>query len=408
MFHKNLLSIFLFFLSVSTTYAQELISYTKVSSLKKTDLKKAWKANGMPEFIVNISNPIDLYEVIYSTKWHDGTRIKASGLYFLPVTNTASIPQLIYHHGTQIKIERSYDIYLEKAICAGFSADGYAVIMPDYIGLGKGDKSHLYQHSNSEAEAAIDMYFAVQQLNEKLNQKTNEQLYLTGYSQGGHACLATHKKLQEDFSEINITASSPMSGSYDMSGAQSKVMFSPYPDPAYLPYLLMSYNEVYKITDDNSSGLFIAPYDTIIPKLYKGKLDLFEINDYLPEIPVDVVQPYLVDQYLNNPKFKFSLALEENNLIDWKTDVPTQFCYCVGDKRVLKENSITAFNVMKENGSKQLSLRKVGNKIDHITCAGYAFVYTKLWFDGYKKGSTKGRKGHLLKRFALSLKKALS
>ena len=86
----------MFFLSVSATHAQELISYTKVSSLKKTDLKKAWKANGMPEFIVNISNPIDLYEVIYSTKWHDGTRIKASGLYFLPVTNTAFIPQLIY------------------------------------------------------------------------------------------------------------------------------------------------------------------------------------------------------------------------------------------------------------------------------------------------------------------------
>ena len=120
------------------------------------------------------------------------------------------------------------------------------------------------------------------------------------------------------------------------------------------------------------------------------------------------MQPYLIDQYLNNPNFKFKLALEENNLIDWKTDVPTQFCYCVGDKRVLKENSITAFNMMKENGSKQLYLRKVGNQIDHITCAGYAFVYTKLWFDGYKKGSTSGRKGHLLKRLALSLKKAIS
>ena len=329
-------------------------------------------------------------------------------MYFLPVTNNASAPQLIYHHGTQIKIERRYDIYHEKAICAGFSADGYAVIMPDYIGLGKGDKSHLYQHANSEADAAIDMYFAIQQLNVELNQKKSEQLFLTGYSQGGHACLATHKKLQDTYPEIKITASSPMSGSYDMSGAQSSVMFSPYPDPAYLPYLLMSYNEVYKITDDNISSLFIAPYDTIIPELYKGKLDLFQINDYLPEIPVDVVQPYLVDQYLNNPKFKFSLALEENNLTDWKTDIPIQFCYCVGDKRVLKENSITAYNMMKKNGSKNLYLRRVGNKIDHITCAGYAFVYTKLWFDGYKKGSTKGRKGNLLKRLALSLKKGLS
>ena len=229
MIHKNFFGTLLFFLSISASYSQELISYTKVSSLNKSDLKKAWKANGMPEFIVNISNPIDLYEVIYTTKWHDGTKINASGLYFLPVTNTSSIPQLIYHHGTQIKIERSYDIYREKAICAGFSADGYAVIMPDYIGLGKGDKSHLYQHSNSEADAAIDMYFAVQQLNAELNQKTSEQLYLTGYSQGGHACLATHKKLQETFPEIKITASSPMSGSYDMSGAQSSVMFSPLP-----------------------------------------------------------------------------------------------------------------------------------------------------------------------------------
>ena len=170
MIHKNFFCTLLFFLSISVSYSQELISYTKVSSLNKSDLKRAWKVNGMPEFIVNISNPIDVYEVIYSTKWHDGTKIKASGLYFLPVINTDSIPQLIYHHGTQIKIERSYDIYREKAICAGFSADGYAVIMPDYIGLGKGDKSHLYQHSNSEADAAIDMYFAVQQLNEKLNQ----------------------------------------------------------------------------------------------------------------------------------------------------------------------------------------------------------------------------------------------
>ena len=240
--------------------------------------------------------------------------------------------------------------------------------MPDYIGLGKGDKSHLYQHSNSEADAAIDMYFAVQQLNAELNQKTSEQLYLTGYSQGGHACLATHKKLQETFPEIKITASSPMSGSYDMSGAQSSVMFSPFPDPAYLPYLLMSYNEVYNITDDNTSSLFIAPYDTIIPNIYMGELDLFEINNYLPEIPVDVVHPYLVDEYLNNPNFKFKLALEENNLIDWKTDVPTQFCYCDGDKRVLKENSIKALYLVSNLLNLEYSLSNANCEFTNLFC----------------------------------------
>ena len=387
--------------------SQELISYTKVSSLNKTDLKEAWKENGMPTIIININNNFDLYELIYSTKWHDGTTINASGLYFAPTNMSDAIPQLIYHHGTKIKVERTNSIYREKAICAGFAADGYAVIMPDYIGLGKGEKTHLYQHAQSESDAAIDMYFAVQELNKSIALKTNNQLYLTGYSQGGHACLATHKRLQEDYPEIAITASSPMSGAYHMSGAQADVMFSPYKDPAYLPYLLMTYNEVYNITGDSYSNLFVAPYDTLIPTLYKGHLNLFQINDYLPEIPVDMVQPDLVEQYLNNPNFKFRLALEENNLIDWKTDTPTQICYCTEDKRVLKENSFIAYETMLKNGSTNLSLRKAGNKVDHIECAGYAFVYTKLWFNSFKKGSKKGRRGNIFKRLALSIKKAL-
>jgi len=404
---KNISYLLFTILFTTPILAQELISYTKVSSLTKKDLKEAWKENGMPTIILNINNEIDLYELIYTTKWHDGTSIKASGLYFAPTNQKEEIPQLIYHHGTKIKVERTNEIYRETAICAGFSADGYAVLMPDYIGLGKGEKTHLYQHTDSESDAAIDMYFAVQKLNKLIALKTNKQLYLTGYSQGGHACLATHKKLQEDFPEIAITASSPMSGAYHMSGDQADVMFSPYKDPAYLPYLLMTYNEVYKITGPSYSDLFIAPYDSLIPILYQGHLDLFEINDYLPEIPVDMVQPYLVDQYLNNPNYKFKLALEENNIINWKTDTPTQFCYCTEDKRVLKENSFIAYDTMLKNGSPNLILRKASNKVGHIECAGYAFVYTKLWFNTFKKGSVKGRKGNVFKRFALSIKKAL-
>ena len=405
--NKSLLITFtvLVFQSIS---AQKLLEYTKVSHLTKDALKVAWKENSMPKILLNISNEIDLYEILYTTKWHDGSEIIASGLYFVPLGLKKPSPQLIYHHGTQIKKERTSTIYREKAICAGFAADGYSVLMPDYIGLGKGEKTHLYQHAESESDAAIHMYFAVQELNEKLNIATNNQLYLTGYSQGGHSCLATHKKIQEEYTEIKITASSPMSGAYHMSGAQSDVMFAPYLDPSYLPYLLISYNEVYNITGDSYSDLFVEPYDSIIPLLYSGEFDLIEINHYLPEIPVDMVDPNLVDEYKNNPNFKFRLALEENNLIDWATDTPTQFCYCTEDKRVLKENTFMAYETMLKNGSPNLKLRKAGNDVDHITCAGYAYVYTKLWFNSFRRGSKKGRKGNPLKRLALSIKKAFS
>ena len=53
--------------------------------------------------------------------------------------------------------------------------------MPDYIGLGKGDKFHLYQNSESEATACIHMLLAVQELKTELKVKTNELLFLTGY-----------------------------------------------------------------------------------------------------------------------------------------------------------------------------------------------------------------------------------
>ncbi len=37
-----------------------------------------------------------------------------------------------------------------------FATDGYGVLAPDYIGLGHGEKKHLYCHADSEAEAGID------------------------------------------------------------------------------------------------------------------------------------------------------------------------------------------------------------------------------------------------------------
>ena len=36
-----------------------------------------------------------------------------------------------------------------------FSTDGYNVICPDYIGLGDGEKSHLYCHVESQANAEL-------------------------------------------------------------------------------------------------------------------------------------------------------------------------------------------------------------------------------------------------------------
>ena len=40
---------------------------------------------------------------------------------------------------------------------------------------------------------------ALNETSQKLNIETNNQLFITGYSQGGHAAMATHKMIQEDY-----------------------------------------------------------------------------------------------------------------------------------------------------------------------------------------------------------------
>lgn len=67
--------------------------------------------------------------------------------------------------------------------------------------------------------------------------------------------MATTREIQLNHSdEFTITASAPMSGPYDMSGAQTDYVLSdePYGAPFYLPYLMFAYNEVYKMYDSPS------------------------------------------------------------------------------------------------------------------------------------------------------------
>lgn len=385
----------------------QLISYQKINEFTVDQLNQKWKENTIPKLIAPIKYAVDIYDVIYYTEWYDGTRVQASGLYFVPKYNNSSI--LVYNHGTRIsKKYRDIDCKRESLICLIFAADGYSVIIPDYVGLGHGDKQHLYMHADSEANAGFYFLKAIEEINEKLGIELNNQLFITGYSQGGHATLALHKKIQEESKDYIVTASSPMSGPYDPLDVQGRVMFKPYSQPHYLPYLLISYNTVYNIfSEKDFYNIFNHPYDTIILdafspyKKFKGNA-LDEINSALPVIPVDMIKQDVVNLYHSDYNF-LKVFLKENSVYDWRPNSPVQLCYCKSDEEVLYENSILAYDSMKKNGAKHITKKCVSRKYNHVECAGFSAIHTKFFFDSFRKGSVKGRRGPFLKRFALKI-----
>lgn len=369
-----------------------LSTHTFVKGHTSKSIKQLWKEKGIPKIALPVKHDVDIYEIIYRVPWIDGSTRLASGIYYVPRVE-GPMPYMMYGHGTQIEKQREItDSDAQQNVCLAFATDGYATMYPDYYGIGKGEGKHLYQHAWSEAQSFIYMLYAVEELNRELGREHNGQLFLTGYSQGGHASMAAHKYLEElDDPRFKVTASSPMSGAYDMTGVQEEYMFKEYPRPFYLPYLLLSYQLAYDILDiDNPYDVFRAPFDTLFPQFFEDndRRTLDELNKYLPAIPKDVVKQEYIDAYVNDPEFEFKKRLAENNLTDWKPEAPVQMCYCKGDREVHYMNSEVAYEKMTALGAESVKLNNLSDVLDHNTCAAFAVLATKSYFDRYKK---KGR-----------------
>ena len=388
-----------------------LVNITAKKSFTKKELSKVWKEGSIPKMIMPIKFGFEVFDITYKTKWHDGSTVIASGMVFIPkITNKLVPSELIYLHGTKISKLRTINLKLgEQSICAGFAAEGYVVAYPDYVGLGNGERFHLYQHAGTEAQAGIDMMRAVHELLKQKNVKTDNRLFITGYSQGGHAAMAMHKVIQENYSkEFNVAASSPMSGAYDISGVQSKCMFEKYAFPSYLPYLLRAYDEVYDLFDEDFSTLFKAPYDTVVSKYYDGAYDIWDINPLMPDVPVKMLKDEYVIKYISSNPEILQRVLKDNDVYDWKPEAPMQLCYCQSDEQVNYINSFVAYDKMKANGSKLVRKQSGGKRFDHFQCSVFSSMNTKFFFNTIRKGSKKGRKGYPVKRSIVWLSKTIA
>ena len=373
------------------TPANYLVSYTLVKSHTKQTLTALWKKHHIPKIALPVKYPVDIYEVMYKAPWIDSsTWINCSGIVYVPKINGKKMPTFMFGHGTEIRKGRSIsDDDAQQGICMFMATDGYLSLYPDYYGIGKGDGQHLYQHAWSEGMAFVYLLYAVEELKKTLNVETNGQLFLTGYSQGGHASFAAQKYIEALHDpRFKVTATSPMSGAYDMTGEQAKYMFQVYPRPFYLPYLLISYQAAYHVINTNNIySIFRSPFDTLLPGFFgtvrnKGYDDLDKV---MPKIPSDVVKPDFLVQYNTDPNFEFIKRLKENNLTDWKPEAPVQLCFCKGDREVNYRNSEVAYDHITKLGKTDIKLNNLSDHLDHNTCAAFAVLATKAFFDRYRK-----------------------
>ncbi|MCX6223409.1 MAG: hypothetical protein NTV01_01415, partial [Bacteroidia bacterium] len=369
-----------------------LVNYTKISSYSKEQINSLIGMTPELNSQVSALYTVDLYSVVYKTQDPFGNITNASGLFVIPPGVEKALPLASYNHGT---ILRNTDVpsfmSYEAQIGVLIGSQGFAICLPDYLGLGSGSGLHPYIHAKTEASATIDMLRASRKLCDTLNLSLNNQLFLCGYSQGGHAAMATHKMIEEQYSaEFTVTASAPMAGPYDVSGTMYDILLKEqaYPAPGYLVYLLFAYNYVYQLYP-NFDGLLSSPFNTSLSPYFTPPTTsgISTVESLLPssKIPSAIITPAFLQTLKTDENNPFKVKLRENDLYDWTPKAPIQMCHCDGDQHVPYKNSQIARDHFIARGFTGVTLVNPLPGGTHSTCVIPSLIATINWFNSLKQ-----------------------
>jgi dienelactone hydrolase len=333
---------------------------------------------------VTPEHPVDLHKFLYETIDAWGGRTVASGLLVVPQGLVRPLPLVSYQHGTVTETNDVPSRSLAQTIPGiGLATLGYATALPDFLGLGDSPGFHPYHHARSEASAAIDLLRAVRSWSATNSLAFNDQVFLCGYSQGGHATMALHRELQTyHTAEFTVTASAPMAGAHDLSQTTLDDFLSgrELPNPYYVAYFLAAYQDVYQITNSWSDWL-VAPYDSILPPLLENRVPGSEININMPSNATLIFKPEVLEALRNDVNHPLRLALRDNDVLDWKPQAPMRMWHCQNDMDVLRENSEVALATFHSLGATQVELLDPSPMSGHGGCVLPSFLAMRDWFD---------------------------
>ena len=281
----------------------------RVASLTATDLTAQLNATSSGQALVALAGTptcgVDFHYFHYQTVGGKGEQTTASGAIMAPTGGTGcsgARPILVYTHGTAVT--KTYNIanitdstnegWQEGAmIAAFFAAHGYIVVASNYAGYDSSPLTyHPYLNADQQSKDVINALAAARTaLTNGLpsGDTDNGKLFITGYSQGGHVAMATHRAMEA--AGMTVTAAAPMSGPYAMLAFGDAAIA--YSSPGlggtiYYPMIVNSYQQsygnVYTSTSDVFSSTYATGIDTLIPGQYtyttlisSGKLPQFAV-----------------------------------------------------------------------------------------------------------------------------------
>ncbi|MCZ2100465.1 MAG: T9SS type A sorting domain-containing protein [Chitinophagales bacterium] len=395
---KQLVQILLFFIIYQVASAQEIVSVTEKGHYTKQEIIAAFN-------LPLVKYGATFYKVNYASADAKGALDTLSGLLVVPDSKNLTYPVLVYQHGTSdcktcVPSRFGSNGGSEGQVGLLFAGMGFVSLLPDFVGMGDARGFQTYVHASTTFSATDDMVNAVRNWAPDNDLSLNNQLFITGYSQGGYASMVFQEGTQKKYGASSVTAATHLSGPYSLSGAMRDLMLGEdvYLAPAFIAVTVLGMNEVYGFYDD-LGDIFNPEYIDDIQSYYNNEISLTTLNERMVVNLVTNTGVLLIkglfrgdvlDAIVNDPEHPVNQILRENDAYKWTPESPTRIFYCKGDDIVPYQNSIIARDSMYARGAdpNTLIVTDVDSNGDHGTCVGPTLTQTLLFFLIYQSVTT--------------------
>ena len=216
---------------------------------------------------------VDVYYLKFWTLGGAGETTESSGAMMVPTGGAGCSgprPIVLYAHGTNTNKALNLANITDPTntegvlIAAMFAAQGYIVVAPNYAGYDISTLGyHPYLNAVQQSGEMMNILSAARTaLPNTLSNAASDsgQLFITGYSQGGHLAMATQRAMEA--AGAKVTAAAPMSGPYALEAFGDAIMFGDVDlgSTVFTPFLTTSYQKAYGNIYTTPSDIYSATY----------------------------------------------------------------------------------------------------------------------------------------------------
>jgi pimeloyl-ACP methyl ester carboxylesterase len=385
--------------------AQNTTGATPIGSLQVESANQRIKEIFKQQAPQPLTQPLDLYKLRYQSRNEKGLPVILSGLLVLPRGKTAK-GLVVYNHGTMVNRWASPSRFRgqqtgsesEIAVLA-FASGGYAVALPDYLGLGDHEAQHPYPLANVNSASCVDMIRPARAAATRLGVQVAPPLFITGYSQGGAVAMAATRAIEaKNDPQLRVTASAPLSGPYDLAGVTRRSLLVPPKNQIELAtrLYLMSYMVYYfhKTAQVKLEDYFHPTMANAVAKAYGNKMSDEQIVQRLAFTALFMGARSSLEKVLNPRFFKAMKDMDtkdplirelvKNDCYNWAPRSRMLLVALQNDSIVPTQNMDIAIKTMRSKGVTTNTLRQhliKDKSLNHISAIPATLMVARRFFD---------------------------